>query len=348
MGRYFGGIIRNSTDSLPDTNAKTGAASGVWTIEEAAQLHGSDKYPSGETPLDGRANTTTAYIGQGWAGSRSVNIDQKSFDSNADATNWADFTYTASARARGTVTNYTIGLVAGGFNYSGYAQDINTCNKITFSTQADAVSHGTISGGRVSTSCHMSATKGFWNGGRNSSHTGVIEQKDITSTGGTSDWGYADSSGTNLYDTGAMGTPTKMIICRVGSFSVDVNTIAAVDMTSSGNGTDFGDLLANTDQAFCAGNDTVGHVRDHHDGDTRTAVDKITFATNSDAVDHGDATGDDEIGIVGDDVRTMIFGGGVGGYQDRVETLTYASGGNVTDYGDLVAAHSGDGGHSHN
>lgn len=348
MGRYFGGIIRNSTDSLPDTNAKTGAASGVWTIEEAAQLHGSDKYPSGETPLDGRANTTTAWIAKGWAGGRSVDIDQKTFDSNGNASNWADLTYVASGRSKGTVTNYTIGLIAGGFNYSGYAQDINTVNKITFATQADAVTHGTISGGRVSVSCHMSATKGFWNGGRNNSDTGVIEQKDITSTGGTSDWGYADSSATNLYDTGAMGSPTKMLICRVGGYSADVNTIAAVDLTSSGNGTDFGDLLATTDQVVCAGNDSVGLVRDHHDGDTRTAVDKITFATNSDAVDHGDATGDDECGIVGDDVRVMIFGGGTGGYQDRIETLTYASGGNVTDYGDLVAAHSGDGGHSHN
>ena len=345
MGRYFGGIIRNSTDSLPDTNAKTGAASGVWTIEEAAQLHGSDKYPSGETPPDGRANTTSAFIGRGWSGSRTNEIDVKTFANNGDATSWADFSYTASARTRGTVTNYTIGLVAGGYTGS---SDSNICNKITFDTQANAVSHGTISGGRVSTSCHMSATKGFWNGGRNSSNTAVIEQKDITSTGGTSDWGYADSSGTLLYDTGAMGTPTKMIICRVGSFSADVNTIAAVDMTSSGNGTDFGDLLATTDQVFAAGNDTVGLVRDHHNADTRTAVDKITFATNSDAVDHGDATGDDETGVVGDAVRVMIYGGGVGGYQDRIETLTYASGGNVTDYGDLTAAHQGDGGQSHN
>jgi len=344
MGRYFGGIVRNSTDSLPNTTARTGAASGVWTIQEAAQLHGSGQYPVGEIAPDGRLNTTTAFIGRGFDNSRHVDIDQKSFDSNADATNWADFTYTASARQRGSISSYTIGLVAGGFNCCG-AVDIDTCNKITFSTQADAADHGTISGGRVSTCCHMSETKGFWAGGRNSSVRTDIEQKDMTSSGGTSDHGTLT---TGIQDSGAMGTPTKMIICRIGAFSVDVNTIHSVDLTSSSNNVDFGDLLATTDQVYCAGNDTVGIARDHHDGDTRTAADKITFATNSDAVDHGDSTGLDELGMVGDDVRVMIYGGIPSGYTDAIETLTYSSGGTASDYGDLTSAHDGSGGQSHN
>ena len=41
------------------------------------------------------------------------------------------------------------------------------------------------------------------------------------------------------------------------------------------------------------------------------------------------------------------YGGAVGGYQDRIETLTYASGGNATDYGDLTEGHDGGGGQSH-
>ena len=343
MGRYFGGIVKNTTDSLPNINAKTGAASGVWTIQEAAQLHGSNQFPSAELS-DGRINTTTAFIGRGFTNSRNDEVDQKSFDSNGDATNWANLTYNANARSRGTVTNYTIGIIAGGFNYSGYAQDINTINKITFSTQANAVDYGDLNGGAVSTSCHMSATKGFWNGGRRSSYYDDIEEKNISSSGNTSDHG---SLGTEVYDSGAMGTPEKMIVCKVSKFN-DVDTIHSVDLTSASNSVDFGDLLAATDQAYCAGNDTVGIVRDHYDGGTRTAADKITFATNSDAVDHGDATGDDECGMCGDDVRVLIYGGATGGYQDRIETMTYASGGNASDYGDLTAAHNGSGGESHN
>ena len=342
MGRYFGGIIKNSTDSLPNTNSKTGAASGVWTIQEAAQLHGSNQFPSAELS-DGRINTTTAFIGRGFTNSRNDEVDQKSFDSNGDATHWAYFTYSGNARARGVVTNYTIGVIGGGFYCCG-ASDISTINKITFSTQANAVDYGDLNGGAVSTSCHMSATKGFWNGGRRSSYYDDIEEKDITSSGNTSDWG---TLGTTVYDSGAMGTPTKMIVCKISQTS-DTNTIHSVDLTSASNSVDFGDLLAQTNQAYCAGNDTEGIVRDHHNGDTRTAADKIVFATNSDAVDHGDATGDDECGVVGDDVRVMIYGGGTGGWQDRIETMTYASGGNASDYGDLTSGHDGGGGQAHN
>jgi len=343
MGRYFGGIVRNSTDSLPNTNAKTGAASGVWTMQEAAQLHGSGQFPRGDV-TDGRINTTTAFIGRGFTNSRNDEVDQKSFDSSGDATNWANLTYNANARSRGTVTNYTIGLISGGFNYSGYAQDINTINKITFATQANADDYGDLNGGAVSTSCHMSETKGFWNGGRRSSYYDDIEEKNISSSGNTVDHG---SLGQQVYDSGAMGTPTKMIVCKVSKFT-DVDTIHSVDLTSASDSVDFGDLLAATDQAYCAGNDTEGIVRDHDNGGTRTAADKIVFATNSNAIDHGDATGDDECGMCGDDVRVLIYGGATGGYQDRIETLTYASGGNASDYGDLTAAHNGSGGESHN
>ena len=169
----------------------------------------------------------------------------------------------------------------------------------------------------------------------------------ITDTGSWTD--YGDLSDV-IYEGCAMGTRTTMIVCKV-SQSSRTNNIDQVDMTSAGNATNWGDMLAETNQASAGGCDTVGiiHMRDNGGGNDAIKLDKLSFASAGNATSFGDRiSSQSEGGVCGDDVRVIMYGGNTGGYQDQISTLTYASGGTSTDYGDTDDPHNGDGGISHN
>ena len=121
------------------------------------------------------------------------------------------------------------------------------------------------------------------------------------------------------------------------------NIINYINIASTGNATDFGDLLAG--DAFVTGcsNGTRGIFCGGIDGSYSDVIQYITIASAANSIDFGDLSVDVYgASACSDGTKGCIGGGGTntGGYQ-RVTNIDYVnitSIGNATDFGDLTRA----------
>lgn len=121
------------------------------------------------------------------------------------------------------------------------------------------------------------------------------------------------------------------------------NIIDYVNIASTGNATDFGDLL--TVNAYVTGcsNGTRGIFAGGNDGSYCDVMQYITIASAANAIDFGDLSVDVYgASACSDGTKGCIGGGGTntGGFQ-RVTNIDYVnitSIGNATDFGDLTVA----------
>lgn len=118
------------------------------------------------------------------------------------------------------------------------------------------------------------------------------------------------------------------------------NVIDYVDITTSGNATDFGDLLLSDRFQVGFGSATRGIFAV---GNGVNLIQYVTIASTGNAIDFGDATTTFNNGPGGcSNSITGLFGGGyVGTYINTINSLTIASTGNATDIGDLSVARYG-------
>jgi len=119
------------------------------------------------------------------------------------------------------------------------------------------------------------------------------------------------------------------------SGSVSVNTIDRISFSSTGNATDFGDLLtANYGLAGCASS-----TRGIFAGGTGNVnvIQYVTIATTGNATDFGDLTlGRPNFAGCNSSTRGVFGGGATGVAQNVIDYVTIASTGNATDFGDLT------------
>ena len=117
------------------------------------------------------------------------------------------------------------------------------------------------------------------------------------------------------------------------------NVIQYVTIASTGNGTDFGDLLS-SNRDFCGTSSTTrGLFMGHGDSGTTNRIQYITIASLGDAIDFGDLTvGRSLSGSAVSSATRAVCGGGKNGSTvlNTLEYVTIASTGNATDFGDLV------------
>jgi hypothetical protein len=117
--------------------------------------------------------------------------------------------------------------------------------------------------------------------------------------------------------------------------SVAVNTINFVVTTTTGNFSDFGDLLTNnyrgtafgsaTRSIFCAGSPSVA------------TINFVTPTATSNATDFGDlVTPQKQMGGASSSTRGLIFCGGEGGRVNVIQYVTIATAGNSLDFGDAL------------
>ena len=116
-----------------------------------------------------------------------------------------------------------------------------------------------------------------------------------------------------------------------------------INVDTTGNGTDFGDLLAaNKDAGACASR-TRGIVAGGDAGPRTNNIQYVTFASTGNAIDFaGDLTGDARRSAKGMNNSTRgVFAGGdtPSGNLDVIDYITMASTGvNAQDFGNLIAA----------
>ena len=123
-----------------------------------------------------------------------------------------------------------------------------------------------------------------------------------------------------------------------------VNVITYIDISSTGNAQDFGDLTVTRENFGALSNQTRGvFCGGNSDGARQNVMDYVTIATTGNAQDFGDlTTGKSGTSATSSNGTIGIIAGGVKGgsypssYTNDIESITVATTGNSSDFGDLT------------
>ena len=270
------------------------------------------EYPSLDKPTAGafRFNTDTSqleiYDGNQWTGVLATSPNQQ--------------------------TGGTRGVWMGGATPT--TQD--TIDYANLDSTGNAIDFGNITSARYSNGDGgmASRTRGFYARG-SSPITGRIEYITFASTGNATVFGTMASSVTNASATAS--DSTRGIIFAGYASPTTVNVIQYINMSTSGNGVDFGDLTDNGASSAVA---SPTRALLFANGSNR--IEYVTISTTGNAADFGDSTWvGGHRAWASNAVRGVGFGGELspsGSKTDIIEYITIASLGNAVDFGNCMAA----------
>jgi len=267
-----------------------------------------------------------------------------------DAADFGDLTgaYLASGSASGT----TRGLV-------GHSGGVTGLDMITISTTGNASDFGDVSVARsgyggVSTGhgglnvdnvqrpsvTYMPGSGRVLLQGGNAPYGGRIEKFNVTTLGGSVDFGDSVLGGASARDlSAAVGSLTRAIFAG-GDTPSKTNTIDSIEFASEGNAADFGDL--NESVAGSAGCSSTTRAVIGLGGNPSQypgTIEYLTMATASNATDFGDmSVTRSGPASTGSNTRGIFAAGQVPGASNVIDYVTIASTGNATDFGDLTGA----------
>ena len=122
-----------------------------------------------------------------------------------------------------------------------------------------------------------------------------------------------------------------------------INNISYFDITTTGDSADFGDLTSVREHFGGLSNQTRGVVcGGNSDGSRQNVMDYVTIATVGNATDFGDLTSAKTAVAASSNGTVGIIAGGYGSgsypssYKNEIESITVATTGNATDFGDLT------------
>lgn len=218
------------------------------------------------------------------------NIEYVTVSTPGNATDFGDMTesiYTATA-----VSDSTRGCMCGGYSdtSSSYTSNIEY---ITIATTGNATDLGAVlSGPRSNMAGWNDSTRGVLGGGE-SPITNQIQYFTIQSSSNALDFG--DLGETWKRAEGA-GDSTRMLFMggrrtNSGNSNNWSNAIEYVTMQTTGNSTDFGDLINYCDQRAGSSDGTYACVAGGNvNGSISVDIDRVTVQTTGNATDHGDLT----------------------------------------------------------
>tara|TARA_B100000575_G_scaffold257862_1_gene229112 strand:+ start:2312 stop:4090 length:1779 start_codon:yes stop_codon:yes gene_type:complete len=127
-----------------------------------------------------------------------------------------------------------------------------------------------------------------------------------------------------------------------GNAPSKVNTIEYITISTTGNGTNFGDLTNTPAQAGGVASNTRGIVGGGYDGSARTnVINYLTVAATGNAQDFGDLiTGRSGLGALSSTTRAVWSGGYGTAVVNTMDYVTIASTGNAQDFGDLLGTNN--------
>jgi hypothetical protein len=236
-----------------------------------------------------------------------------------------------------------IGLFVGGAEAS-YS---NIIDFITITTTGNATDFGDLSSGLLGTGGLSNSTRGIIAGGSNPSATGVntIQYITIASKGNTTNFGNLNANN-RINGPGTLSNSTRGIVAGAEGTAPTYplsNIIDYVTIATTGNATDFGDLVsagyvlggtASSTRGVFAG----GIVP----GTPTNVIQYITIASIGNATDFGDLTAASirlSNGVLSSGTRGVFSNGRQGPAGTNViNYITIASEGNAIDFGDLISA----------
>ena len=152
-------------------------------------------------------------------------------------------------------------LFAGGLGTPGSIQD--RIDYITTSTQGDAIDFGDLTGSRFGGAGGSSRTRGVFMGGGTPTRLDNIDFVTIASTGNAADFG--DSTVLRAQCTATMSNSIRGVFAggyQPSPNSTDTNTVDFIEIATTGNATDFGDISRDNNDS----NRENGGCSDSHGG----------------------------------------------------------------------------------
>jgi len=221
----------------------------------------------------------------------------------------------------------------------------NIMDYVTISTTGNATDFGDLDADLFSCGSVSNSTRGVVGGGGDNANTGVntMQYVAIATTGNATDFGDLNA-GTRVNGPAGVSNSTRGIFAgaegAVPAYTLS-NVIDYITIDTTGNATDFGDLLSaryvmggtcsTTRGVFAGGNNPATNV-----------IQYITIASTGNATDFGDLNDPRSrigSGVQSNGTRGLFSGGEVSGAGvNTIEYITIASTGNALDFGDLTAA----------
>lgn len=252
------------------------------------------------------------------------------------------------------------GLYGGGWSYSGNA-GINVIDYVTISSTGDAADFGDLSTTNAVSACANGTSGGraIFDVGNNSDPQ--INYVTIQTAGNAADFGdrNARSSGCGAVSNGSNDRGIFAGGRAPDNDPLNADFIEYVTISSTGNGTDFGNLSAGgrayAYQAASNGTDERGVFAGGEMGsgvlDAVNVIEYITIGSTGNSTDFGDLSGIQKTGAgTSNDTndRMLIIGGNDYSSGDTVSTvatnttsyLTITSTGNTADFGNLTTGRS--------
>ena len=302
----------------------------------------------------GLSSPTRGVIAGGYGPGYSNVIDYVTIASTGDAVDFGDL-LEVNQECRG-LSSATRGVVAGGQEPSGV---LNRIQYLTIATLGNTADFGDLTDARSYAAAASNATRGAHAGGADPSNSNIIDYYQIATTGNATDFGDLTqartqaggcSNGHGGLEVGIIqrpelgGHPDRAAFG--GGFSPgQVDIIDSIQIMSTGNGADFGNLTAARGQTTGFASNTRGIT---YGGDTDSNVntesniiDYITIATAGDASDFGDTSVARRfLGAGSNDTRGFGGGGYTPSRSDVIDYITIATTGNASDFGDMLTATS--------
>ena len=222
---------------------------------------------------------------------------------------------------------------------SGYVAParVSTIDFITIHSEGNATDFGDLTVARSDCANVSSSTRGIFAGGI-IGYSDVIDFVTIATQSNATDFG--DTTSARQQPAGA-SNQTRGIIAggkSPASNPAGVNTIEFITIASTGNGQDFGDLLATQAGHFGLSSPTRAIFAGGYTPAATNVIQFITIATSSDASNFGDLTSARGGGAGGANLTRGLFytGSDNSSLFNTIDFITIASTGDATDFGDAV------------
>ena len=267
------------------------------------------------------------------------NVDALTIDTLGNS---IDFNNLSSSRGGACqFSDSTRAIAAGGVGpvISQYSTIVNTIEYCTFSSQADYTDFGDLTRLMGYGQGLSNKVRGIVAGGTYP-YQNVIDYVTIQSTGNAVDFG--DTSEKNGYPGGFSSSTRGFILGGLRVSTPDTasyNTIEMVTTSTTGNATDFGDMLYSNYEMASASNATRGIRCGGYGPNYTSRIEYLTMATTGNSIYFGDLTALSGTGKGGASSQTrFVVAAGYGSSPHFLNTIEYvqiATTGDGVDFGDL-------------
>ena len=347
--RYLGSII-SSSPVEPSSNLSNATASGVWNIHDplifgqAGDWPDPTNVPSVGIVAGGQNNDSSGTV---------LNIIEKFVPESAgNATDFGDLT--VARHASSSIGNDTRAIFAGGWdNYAGSSRS-NVIDYITYTTTGNATDFGDVAA--TTSDANSSASnnvRGITFGGRlysDGTLSNSIEYLTIASTGNATDFGdlsitpnTSANKARHRQGNGMSGSTTRGLASGGYTPYALSDTIQYVTIASRGDSVDFGNLSAATDELSFMSSNTRAVIAGGSGGGAsiRNTMEYVTIASTGNVTDFGDMTvAKAYLMGASSSTKGFVIGGSTSGdianTVNTIETITFSTTGDATDFGDLV------------